>query len=265
MNDSPLHEMSPQALRDLADALEIGTVGTPYTALALRRYAPAGEGEQVAAELGRLATLGMPPPGVAAVLRLLRAEREATRRAGGAAELVWTGPEVPGSRSRETSVVVDELFAAARRSVLVSSYSLWDGRSIFRRLIERMNADPVLVVRLFFNVPRAPSQKGWSGEALVDAFTRRFHEYHWAGSRKPEVFYDPRSLDDDAETKGVLHAKCIVVDDDLALVTSANFSEAAHTRNIEAGVLLRNPALARALRWQFETLVASGFLVPLPG
>ena len=63
----------------------------------------------------------------------------------------------------------------------------------------------------------------------------------------------------------MLHAKCIIVDDELALVTSANFSEAAHSRNIEAGVLVDNAPFARALRRQFETLASSRLLLRVPG
>ena len=97
------------------------------------------------------------------------------------------------------------------------------------------------------------------------SFARRFREHHWGGARLPEVYYDPRSLSFEATTKGVLHAKCIIVDDELALVTSANFSEAAHSRNIEAGVLVDNAPFARALRRQFETLASSRLLLRVPG
>jgi len=49
------------------------------------------------------------------------------------------------------------------------------------------------------------------------------------------------------------------------LVTSANFTEAAHERNIEAGVLLADLVAARAMRTQFETLVAKNILRRVPG
>ncbi|MGH9321370.1 MAG: phospholipase D-like domain-containing protein [Vicinamibacteria bacterium] len=61
-----------------------------------------------------------------------------------------------------------------------------------------------------------------------------------------------------------LHAKCVVVDDRLSLVTSANFTEAAHWRNIEAGVLVDDPRFAVNLRSQFDRLIAEGLLLRLP-
>ena len=55
----------------------------------------------------------------------------------------------------------------------------------------------------------------------------------------------------------------MVVDDERALVTSANFTEAAHDRNIEAGVLLDDPRQASALRRRFDALIRRGVLLLL--
>jgi phosphatidylserine/phosphatidylglycerophosphate/cardiolipin synthase-like enzyme len=43
-------------------------------------------------------------------------------------------------------------------------------------------------------------------------------------------------------------------------VTSANLTEAAQVRNIEAGVLLQNAVFAKELRLQFEALINRGLL-----
>jgi phosphatidylserine/phosphatidylglycerophosphate/cardiolipin synthase-like enzyme len=73
------------------------------------------------------------------------------------------------------------------------------------------------------------------------------------------VYYDPRSLDEVGEP-AFLHAKCIVIDDERALVTSANLTETAHVRNIEAGVLLEDPVFAKELRLSFEALISRGLV-----
>jgi phosphatidylserine/phosphatidylglycerophosphate/cardiolipin synthase-like enzyme len=44
---------------------------------------------------------------------------------------------------------------------------------------------------------------------------------------------------------------------------SANFTEAAHERNIETGVMLRDKAAAKALSDQFETLAVRQILKQL--
>ena len=64
--------------------------------------------------------------------------------------------------------------------------------------------------------------------------------------------------------EGVLHAKALVVDDELALVTSANLTEAALDRNIEMGVLVRDRAFAGAVAAHFRSLIERQLLLPLP-
>jgi phosphatidylserine/phosphatidylglycerophosphate/cardiolipin synthase-like enzyme len=54
--------------------------------------------------------------------------------------------------------------------------------------------------------------------------------------------------------------KCVVVDRRVALLTSANFTEAAQQRNIEAGVVARCGQLAERLAGYFAGLRASGKL-----
>lgn len=44
-----------------------------------------------------------------------------------------------------------------------------------------------------------------------------------------------------------MHAKCVVTDETAAFLTSANFTEAAQERNIEVGLLSREPRIAAAL------------------
>jgi phosphatidylserine/phosphatidylglycerophosphate/cardiolipin synthase-like enzyme len=98
-------------------------------------------------------------------------------------------------------------------------------------------------------------------------FAAAFRDRHWPGERLPEIYYDPRSLKPfrRGEHRPVQHSKCIIVDDRMALVTSANFSESAHHRNIEAGVLLDDPIAARRLTGQFELLIRHQKLLLLTG
>lgn len=63
--------------------------------------------------------------------------------------------------------------------------------------------------------------------------------------------------------RACLHAKCVVVDGTTSLVISANFTEAAQERNIEAGVLLRSASFATSLTAQFDALVQRGALKKL--
>ena len=94
-------------------------------------------------------------------------------------------------------------------------------------------------------------------------FAERFWTEDWPGERRPEVFYDPRSLEPDGPS-GVLHAKAVVADDESVFITSANLTEAALDRNIEMGLLLRDRALAASVTRHFRGLIERGLLRPLP-
>jgi hypothetical protein len=188
---------------------------------------------------------------------------EARMNGAMSADLVWTGPEGSVSHSRDTAVVVEELFANAQRHVLVSSFVVQQGSIVFKPLAVRMEQVPNLRVRLFLHVAR-----GWKDtrdeSELLREFAAHFGE-QWPWPKRPEVYYDPRTVADDKAESATWHAKCVLVDEDLTFVTSANFTEWAHQRNIEAGVLLRNRHFADQLRQQFNGLVQSKQVRRLPG
>ena len=91
-------------------------------------------------------------------------------------------------------------------------------------------------------------------EHQVLRFTDRFWSEDWPGKRRPEVFYDPRSLEPDGPA-GVLHAKAVVADEETVFITSANLTEAALDRNIEVGLVVRDRALAASVTMHFRGLI----------
>jgi phosphatidylserine/phosphatidylglycerophosphate/cardiolipin synthase-like enzyme len=261
---SAFHELPTATLRGLADALRGGRLQPPVTATSLARVGvcvPAAVVSEIETIFGR----GAGAAGVAWGIELLVCEREA--RLASRPELVWTGPEANGSGSRDTSVVVAELFGHAERSVLVATYAIHRGAEVFKVLAERMRQVPSLSVRVFLNVERPYGTPADVSDAkLLRDFAEEFVAKAWpVGSRLPELFYDPRALSSTPGPRACLHAKCIVVDDARAFVTSANFTEAAQERNIETGVLVNDRAFACALRDQFEALVTTGELRRVPG
>lgn len=260
---SALLSLSHSQLVALADALDAGRAGPPFATLSLGQALTGRSSELVAGELRSLAASGMTRAHIAHLVRTVAAERERSQRASDRVELVWTGPEVTGSGSRDTLVVVRELFARAASSVYVAGFAVYQGKTVFGPLARRMDAVPDLTVRLFLNVARRPSD-GRPADEIIGAFGRSFVSEHWPGGRLPTVFFDPRALDPDPGRRASLHAKCVVVDERVSFVTSANLTEAAQRRNIEAGLLVEEPVLARGLCSQFDTLVDRGLLRRLP-
>jgi len=259
---SEFDRLSAPALIALAGAIDSGQLVPPYNPASVLRYVPNSDVIPVAAELAELNLYGMQPRHLALMLRLLGEERQQRSRAEDLAELVWSGPEVTGSATRDTAVVIRDLFASAKRSVLVACFAIYQGRELFKTLANRMDEIPGLKVRIFLNVPR-PGLNELSEGQILRNFTETFRTNHWPDQRFPELFYDPRSLLADSNERASLHSKCVIVDEERAFITSANFTEAAQERNIEAGVLLSIPRIARALCSQFENLVSRGILRPL--
>ena len=59
------------------------------------------------------------------------------------------------------------------------------------------------------------------------------------------------------------HAKCVVVDRKELFVSSANFTEAAHERNLEIGLMIQSAVLAEQLHGYFDTLIEANLLEQL--
>ena len=261
---SPLQKLSAPDLQALTDAVRSGRISMPFTAAALQRYlAPAGAIE-VASELQRLTDSGMSPASLAFLLELLSSERGERPGPDDLIDLVWTGPEVAGLASRDTAVVVRELFAASKESVLVAGYAVYQGREVFASLAKRMEELPTLTVQMYLDVQRLHGDTTLDSEILRE-FAHRFKTREWPGTRMPEVYYDPRSLEQDQHKRASLHAKSIVVDRSCAFVSSANFTQAAQNRNIEVGVLIRSTHLANQIADHFEVLSAASILLRVPG
>ena len=259
MNDALL-SLPAHLRRRLASALDAGLVAPPYTGASVRAAAGISENlDAVVAALEDLERLGVSGRGAAAWLAMMD---EVGSRAP-LPDLVWSGPEVPGLHARDTRRVYDELLGSAERSIWASTYAFFDGPKAFEVLSRRMDAAPALQVTLLLNIERKHGDTS-AADALVRRFADRFWTADWPGTRRPNVFHDPRSLAA-ARPAGVLHAKAVVKDEEAVFITSANLTEAALDRNIELGLLVRDRALAATVVAHFRGLIDRGLLASLPG
>ncbi len=255
-----MQSLSGDELKALAVALRSGRLPVPPTGLAVSRLCPGCDHAAVAQGIARLVSDGMSSAHLLVLLDAVAEQRAIGGGPGGeSAELVWTGPEASGTASRDTAVVVRELFMSAMAEVVVAGYAVYQGRSVFAALAERMAANPNLKVRMFLDISRHPTDTSLDSE-LVLRFAHRFRTDQWPGGRLPEIFYDPRSLRAGTGKRASLHAKCVVIDRAVAFVSSANFTEAAQERNIEVGALIRSPRFAEQLAGHFEYLAEEGAL-----
>lgn len=249
---------SASSLRALASAFRAGQLTSGVSALAISRVCACPP--TVSDTLCGLARDGMAPAHLALLLDSA-AEGVEARMAGGA-ELVWTGPETTVAHSRDTAVVVSELFASAKRSVLVSTFVLHQAEMVFKALADRMCEIPELRAQLFVHVGQKDNDRRHDSEILRE-FADKLRKA-WPGPSRPFLYYDPRSLAT-GEDRATWHAKVVVIDEETSFVTSANFTRWAQERNVEAGVLIRNASFARQLRQQFDSLVQSRAVIEVPG
>lgn len=260
-------KLSRPALSGLARAIETGRLNFPVSVVSISSYVPSASLPEIVPELNQLHQQGMKANHIARMLRLLIAERAASQNKEDQIALVWTGPEILGTESRDTQIVVREMFSNAQRSVLISSFAIDQGKKgheVFLPLAECMDTRPELQVRMFLNVKRNWTDPTTSS-MLLRQYAENFRSKIWPGKRLPSVFYDVRSLETTSHSNACLHAKCVVVDEEQVLVTSANFTQAAHRRNIEAGILVTDRVIARAIRSQFEMLVTHRIIQRVPG
>ncbi|MBL9044186.1 MAG: hypothetical protein JNM83_21435 [Myxococcales bacterium] len=252
MDDTWLDSASAGDLDALANRLRAGLLAPPYSAASVKRAGVGGA-------LSFLASLGNTSPHVVAWMleRLAAERRKASDQKASIAQLAWTGAADGEQSIRDTRAVLDGLFRQATRSVLLSTFVIYEGRAVFAELIARLRELPTLQVEFYVHLEH---EKGTVERQRVAAYLKRFREEHWSADLPlPALYFAPDTETGDGK-RITLHAKTVVVDDRWAFVTSANFTAAAHARNIEAGVLLDHPALARMLAGQFHVLTESGHL-----
>lgn len=158
-------------------------------------------------------------------------------------QLVWTSPSLPGIEGH-TTLAIANLINEAQDVVYAATYSATLG-SAYVTALSRALARGVKVTLILDQ-----AQQAKTAQALASSLV---------GARLWTL----------APPKGgeyaVQHAKLVMVDRSAALVTSANFSEAAAENNLECGVLLRDRRMAESIKEHLDMLHRSSYLVDYPG
>jgi phosphatidylserine/phosphatidylglycerophosphate/cardiolipin synthase-like enzyme len=178
--------------------------------------------------------------GVALALRCaLRERRQARDRAS---RPVWTGPGAAGEQRLTASELVSLIDAASERVLVVSyaAYTLAEVAAALSAAVQRGCA-----VDAVFET-EADSGGAYTGPAAPFASVPGLQRWRWPADERTEG--------------AVLHAKLLVADGKRALIGSANLTHRALHHNLEAGVLIGDPAVAAALDAHIRRLMADGVL-----
>lgn len=259
---SKLLDLPHETLGTLAEALHSGPLRKSTSSGLLSQYV-GGHADWVAAVLNNLRTEGCSPSVIAEMCKALQ---EAKRRELAATRdlfLVLSGPDVPGVPVVDTSTVARSLFVEARYEVLVCSYVIYSIPEFFDPLAEKMGKDSGFRVRFIVDISHERQHAAEPLPIVAGRFRKRFLSTCWKSDTPPELLHDPRPFLADEPYPGLQHAKIIVADRSAALVTSANFTQAAHSRNIEAGFLCRERHQVERIADYFEALITTRKVVSI--
>ncbi len=137
---------------------------------------------------------------------------------------VWT---MPGNEAKTGHLTSEfhRIVGAARQSVTAATYNFQDTSQMWTAL-SAASDEPGVVVTVYVDA-------GVADAAPVKAQLPRATIYRSA------ILPNGRQV--------VSHAKFIVIDHELLLITSANFSYSAENRNVEFGIVVRDTALAMSV------------------
>lgn len=137
---------------------------------------------------------------------------------------VWTMPGNEANTGHLTSEF-HRIIEAARQSVTAATYNFQDTSQMWSTL-KQASEQPGIIVTVYVDAGAA------------DAATVK-QQLACATVYRSAVLQNNKPV--------ISHAKFIVVDHELLLITSANFSYSAENRNVEFGILVRDAALAASV------------------
>ncbi|KJQ54397.1 DISARM system phospholipase D-like protein DrmC [Microbacterium sp. SA39] len=175
--------------------------------------------------------------GSANLAAVLRGFSAATKANGKDLRAVWSGPTFAGDGDHTTAAIA-HLIDEATEDVFASTYSASSNSAYVQSLWRAVARGVKTTVLLDANLNDGKTA-AWMQEKLHGA---RF------------LGFKPGPLG------GVQHSKVVVVDSSTAFITSANLSEAAHEKNLEAGVIIRDPDFASSVRQRYASLLNEGHL-----
>ena len=211
---------------------------------------------------------GAHPRLMALLLERVADAQESLQAERNAWSFVCSGPDPLHSQTADSYATVDQLDKEARRSLLIATYNIGlssDFKQLYGTIAERLRLGQLERVDLFFHPIQIADQLGADPMAKISSW---FNTDIWPWPAKPRAYVDSRLING-SNDRCFQHAKVVVADSGSsaakALVTSANFSEAAQRHNFEAGWLVCDQWRVSQVQQHFDGLVADGLFVEVLG
>lgn len=164
-------------------------------------------------------------------------------------EMLWAGPS-PGNQipARRIDQTLYDLIAGAQNEVLLVTFAAAKVERLAGELLRATQRG----VRVRMILEFEQSSEGQLSYDAIKAFPA-------ALVSAAEIYYWPveKRARNQAGRPGKLHSKLAIVDG-AVLVSSANLTDDAFNRNLELGVLAKNPVFLRTVKDHIQTLIAEG-------
>lgn len=166
-------------------------------------------------------------------------------------ELLWSGP-TPASQipARRIDQVLYDLIFSSELEILLVTFAAYRIHQLTDSLVEAINRG--VRVRLILEFEES-SQGQLSMDALYafpEIVRLRSDIYYWPLAKRER---------NSAGRPGKLHAKVAVIDDQ-AVLSSANLTDDAFSRNCELGLLFSDSQILERIRRHFDSLCVDGTL-----
>jgi phosphatidylserine/phosphatidylglycerophosphate/cardiolipin synthase-like enzyme len=166
-------------------------------------------------------------------------------------ELVWSGPDTTMVPIRRTEQVLIEVIAKARNTFFMVCFVAYEVPSVIKAMRDAVTRGVKIKV-LLETVEGKGGKISIDSVAMMQAAVPEADVYVWTPDGKMDV---------SGRFSGAVHAKCVVADDNVAFVTSANITKAALNTNMELGVLVKGGELPNQLAHHLRALVTIGAIV----
>jgi cardiolipin synthase len=198
-------------------------------------------------EMARKASAG---PGALGLVLLSAGAHFERHRQQQVTEIAWTGPGTEAVPVRRVDQVMYELVQIAKRHILIVSYVAYRAAKAIEMVQEAILRGVVVDMVLERSVDAG-------GKLAFDSITE-------LRGRLPQariLWWSNARREQGEKALGSMHAKCLVVDHEVALVSSANLTDYALERNMELGVVLHGGDVPQRLAAHFAQLILQGDLV----
>ncbi|MSO88938.1 MAG: phospholipase [Rhodospirillaceae bacterium] len=171
-------------------------------------------------------------------------------------ELLWSGPsptnQIP---ARRIDQALYDLIANAKREILMVTFAATKIERLTGELWKAAGIGVKIRLILEFEESSGGQLSYDALRAFPAALVHASEIYQWPVEKRER---------NQAGRPGKLHAKVAIVDD-TALVSSANLTDDAFTRNFEVGLLVKNTEFLTTVKGYFDSLIAAGTLSRLHG